>query len=57
MIDIKLNIFGGYGYKMQKVSKCRLDVSSKNILVSNHEVFFTKSVPLQSITDIVLLDF
>ena len=57
MIEIKLNIFGGYGYKIRKVSRCRPDVSNKNILATSQEVFFTKAAPLQSITDITLLIF
>ena len=30
--EIKLDIFGGYGFKIQKVSRCRPTVSNENIL-------------------------
>ena len=47
----------GYGSKIWKVSRCRRTVSNETILATKQEFFFTKVVPVQSITDIVLLGF
>ena len=47
----------GYGSIKRKVSECRLVVPNKTILATNQEWFFTKVAPVQSITDIVLMDF
>ena len=47
----------GYGTKTQKVSRCRPAVPSETTRASRQEFFFTKVAPVQSITDIVLLDF
>ena len=47
----------GYGSKLRKVSRCRPTVSNETILAPKQEFFFTKEIPAQSITDIVLLGF
>ena len=47
----------GYGSKIWKVSRCRPTVSNKTILPTKQEFFFTKAASVQSITDILLLDF
>ena len=47
----------GYGSKMRKVSRCRSPVSNRQELATSQEFFFTKVALVQSITDIVLLDF
>ena len=47
----------GYGSKMRKVGRCRPTVSNETILATKQGFFFTKVVHVQSITDIVLLDF
>ena len=47
----------GYSSKMRKVSRCRPTVWNESILATRQEFFFTKVAPVQSITDIVLLDF
>ena len=47
----------GYGSKIRKVIRCRPTVSNETILANRQEFFFTKVTPVQSITDIVLLDF
>ena len=49
--------FDEYGYKIRKVSRFRPTASNKTILATTQEVFFTKVTPVQSITEIVLLDF
>ena len=49
-------LLDGCGSKIQKVNRCRPAVSNKNILVSRQEFFFTKADPVQSITNIILLD-
>ena len=49
--------FDEYGYKIRKVSRFRPTVSNKTILATTQEFFFTKVTPVQSITEIVLLDF
>ena len=46
-----------YGSKKRKVSRCRPTVSDKTIQATKQEFFFTKVVPVQSITDIALLGF
>ena len=43
--------------KIRKVSRCRPAVLNKTILAARQEFFFTKLGHVQSITDIVLLDF
>ena len=57
--DIKLNTVSldGYDSKIRKVSRCRPAVSNETILATRQEFSFTKAAPVQSITDIVLLDF
>ena len=47
----------GYVSKIRKVSRCRPAVLNETILATRQEFFFTKVAPVQSITDIVLLDF
>ena len=47
----------GYDSKIRKVSRCRPTVSNETILATKQEPFFTKVASVQSITDIVLLDF
>ena len=47
----------GYGSKIQKVSRCKPTVSNGTILATKQVFFFTKVAHVQSITDIVLLDF
>ena len=47
----------GYGSKIRKVSRCRPTVSNETILATKQEFFFTKVVPVQSITDIIQLGF
>ena len=44
-----------YGSKIRKVSRCRPAASNKTILATRQEFILTKVVPVQSITDIVLL--
>ena len=39
------------------MSRYRPAVSNETVLAARQEFFFTKVVPVQSITDIVLLDF
>ena len=46
-----------YGFKIRKVSRCRPAVSNEAILATRQEFFLTKVAPVQSMTDIVLLDF
>ena len=46
-----------YGCKIRKVSRWRPKVSNETILETKQEFFFTIVAPVQSITDIVLLDF
>ena len=46
----------GYGSKIRKVRRCR-PAPSKTIPATRQEFFFTKLAPVQSITNIVLLDF
>ena len=46
-----------YGFKIRKVSRWRPKVSNETILETKQEFFFTIVAPVQSITDIVLLDF
>ena len=61
--EINFNIFGrekirkNLGSKIMEVSKCRPAASNENILATRQEFFLTKVAPMQSITDIVLLDF
>ena len=56
--EIKLKILGRvYGSKIQKVSRCRPAVSNETIPVTRQGFLFTKVAPVESITDIVLLDF
>ena len=58
MTEIKLKILGRvYGSKIQKVSRCRPAVSNETIPVTRQGFLFTKVAPVESITDIVLLDF
>ena len=47
----------GYVSKIQKVNRCRPAVSSKSIIATRQELFFTKLTPVQEIAVIVLLDF
>ena len=48
----------GYGSKIRKVSRCRPTISNEAILATKQEFFFfAKVVPVQRITDIVLLGF
>ena len=46
-----------YDSKIRKVSRCRPTISNENILATRQELFLTKVAPVQSITDIVVLDF
>ena len=46
-----------YGSKIRKVSRSRPAVSNEAILATRQEFLFTKVFPVQTITDIVLLDF
>ena len=46
-----------YGSKIWKVTRCRPAVSNETILATRQEFFFTKEAPIQSITDILLLNF
>ena len=46
-----------YSSKTREVSRCRPAVSNVTILATRQEFFFTKVASVQSITDIVLLDF
>ena len=48
---------GWYVSKILKVSRWRPIVSNETILTTKLEFFFTKVVPVQSITDILLLGF
>ena len=48
---------GRYVSKILKVSRWRPIVSNETILTTKLEFFFTKVVPVQSITDILLLGF
>ena len=45
----------GYGPKIRIVSRCRPAVSNETVLATKQEFILTKVVPVQSITDIVLL--
>ena len=56
VINVRISL-GGYGSKIQKVSRCRSSVSDETILATKLEFFFTKVVSVQSITDIVILNF
>ena len=47
----------GYGSKIRKVSRCRPAASNEINLATRQEFHFTKVAPVQSIIDIVLLDF
>ena len=47
----------GYGSKIRKVSRRRPEASNETVLATRQEFFFTQLVPMQSITDIVFLDF
>ena len=49
--------FDGYRSKIWKVSRRRPVASNETILAIKQVFFFTKVAPIQSITDIVLLDF
>ena len=49
--------FDAYGSKIRKVSRHKSTVLHETILATKQEFFFKKVVPVQSITDIVLLDF
>ena len=55
-INVRISL-DGYGPGIRKVSGCKPTVSNETILSTNHEVFFTKVAPVQSITEIVLLGF
>ena len=55
-INMRISL-AGYGFKIRKVSGCRLAVSNKTILTTKQEFFFTKVAPVQSITDILLWNF
>ena len=46
-----------YDSKIRKVSRCRPAISNETVLATRQEFFFTKVAPVQSITDIVILDF
>ena len=46
-----------HGSKIRKVSRCGPAVSNGTIPATGQEFFFAKVAPVQSITDIVLLDF
>ena len=47
----------GYGSKIRKVNRCWPAVSNETILATKQEIFFTKVTPVQSMSNIVLLDF
>ena len=61
--EINFNIFGQekirkhLGSKIMEVNRCRPAASNENILANRQEFFLTNVAPMQSITDIVLLDF
>ena len=47
----------GYAPKTREATRCRPAVTNEAILATKQEFFFTKVAPVQSITNIVLLDF
>ena len=47
----------GHGFKIQKVSRSRPAVSNETTLATRQEFSLQKLTSMQSITDIVLLDF
>ena len=55
MTEIKLNIFGWYGSKIWKGSRCIPAVSNGTILASRQEFIMTKVALVLSITDILIL--
>ena len=55
MTKIKLNIFGWYGSKIWKGSRCRPAVPNGTILATRQEFIMTEVALVLSITDILIL--
>ena len=53
-ISVSLN---GYGSKIRNINRCRPAMSNETILATRQEFFFTKVAPVQSMTEMVLLNF
>ena len=57
MTEIKLNILDVCSSKMRRVIRCIPAMSNENILATRQEFFVPKAAPIQSITNLLVLDF